>query len=72
VAHANPVTPQVVADFYESLTLLNLDQPRGRALPAQAGLSPAGLSPAGSGPTVPLLQQSAYVIGASLDFISQD
>jgi hypothetical protein len=67
VARTNPVTPQVVANFYESLSLLNLDQPSGRAQ-----LAPAGLRPAGSDPTVPQLQQTAYVVGASLDFISQD
>jgi hypothetical protein len=60
---ANLVTPSVVTDFYESLRLVNLGQPAGQRLLTAA---------AGGGPTVPLLQQTAYVIGASLDFISQD
>jgi hypothetical protein len=61
---ANLVTTSVITDFYESLRLLNLDQP--------AGQRPLLLAADGSSPTVPLLQQTAYVIGASLDFISQD
>ena len=61
---ANLLTPSVITDFYDSLRLLNLNQP--------AGQRPLTLAVDGSIPTVPLLQQTAYVIGASLDFISQD
>jgi hypothetical protein len=61
------VTSDVVAAFHESLSLLNLARLGDTelfALPDSADLR--------SEPTVPQLQQSAYVVGACLDFISQD
>lgn len=61
------VTPDVVVGFYDSLSLLNLGQSASTeslALPSSAAVQ--------SEPTVPQLQQSAYVVGACLDFISQD
>jgi hypothetical protein len=65
-AFADVVSPDVVADFYQSLSLLNLDQPADTELLALPGAA-AGQSV----PTVPQLQQSAYVVGACLNFIAQ-
>jgi hypothetical protein len=62
-AASNSAIPVVMSEFLQSLRLLNLGQP--------AGQQPLMMA-AGNGATVPLLQQTAYVIGASLDFISQD
>ncbi len=64
ISFAAVVTPSVVATFYDSLSLLNLNQATSQELLALPG--PAAVD---SGPTVPLLQQSAYVVGACLDFI---
>jgi hypothetical protein len=55
-------TEDVAQKFFDSLQLLRLDQ----AAPSRK------LVDSSSNPTVPQLQQSAYVIGACLDFISQD
>jgi hypothetical protein len=55
-------TEDVAQKFFDSLKLLRLD----RAAPSRK------LVDSSSNPTVPQLQQSAYVIGACLDFISQD
>jgi len=49
------------SDFYDSLSLLKLEPSADTELVAMA----AGQN----GPTVPLLQQSAYVIGAGLSFV---
>ena len=55
-------TEDVAQKFFDSLQLLRLDQ----AAPSRK------LVDSSPNPTVPQLQQSAYVIGACLDFISQD
>jgi hypothetical protein len=66
-AFADGVSPDAVVGFYESLSLLNL----GRSS-AQELLALPDSAAAQTQPTVPQLQQSAYVVGACLDFISQD
>ena len=55
------VAPGVVSDFYDSLSLLNLA--------GSADTELLQVSADQNSPTVPLLQQSAYVIGAALSFI---
>jgi hypothetical protein len=57
-------TAQIAADFFESLSLLHLDPGTETGLFLVTG--------AANGPTVPLMQQSAYVVGAALSFIAPD
>jgi hypothetical protein len=67
VAEVADLTDDVVAAFYESVSLLNLDQSSDQEL--FIGQGPAAVQ---SGPAVPLLQQSAYVVGACLDFVCSE
>lgn len=56
------VSTDAVTEFYSSLSLLNLDQ----------AATPETFFFSGTTPTVPQLQQSAYVVGACFDFVTDD
>lgn len=71
---ADTAPTEVVADFFDSLSLLNLGQAADVHYYGMTAVTPTSLNmlsvaaPTTVSASVPLLQQSAYVVGACLDF----